>query len=304
MFWKKKQLSFAKQLKIVPPPPSSDRQGLAIVFLVKNEAKNLAEWIGFHELVGVKHFFAYDDGSTDNSCEILKKCLPRGNFTITSWKNSSLQDPRRNRYLSNQVLAYAHALANYGQDFRWMAFIDVDEFILPMNSDTIEGALASLQEYSNISMPWHMFGRCGHQKRPDGGVLRNFLERASDPMSSDAGVCNFKCIVDPSCVVEVSIHRFKTTSNQETTCNDVGEQFDFKDRNTKRFYSTKHLKLNHYYTKSDDELQSKLNRGSASPVSDKHHVGRVMKTVENIERDTVKDLDMFDFINRHNFTVV
>ena len=301
MLWKPKQPSFAKQLEIVPPEPHPDRNGLALVLLVKNEAQNLKEWITYHQLVGVKRFFAYDDASTDETRAVLSRHLSGDELTITGWRNPNIKDPRRNRQISNQVLAYAHAISNFGQDFRWMAFIDVDEFILPMGNDTIEQALEPLQDCPNISLPWHMFGRSGHEIPPDEGVLRGYLQRVADPMSDAAGVRNFKCIVDPCRVVEVAIHGFKTAMDGDATWNDAGEKFDSESKKSSDFYSTKRLKLNHYYTKSDSELKKKLARGSASPISSSHHVDRVMKTVGNIERDTVEDLDMFNFVNRRNF---
>ena len=53
----------------------------------------------------------------------------------------SLRDGRSGAEIHNQVLAFSHALANYGAEFRWMAFVDVDEFIVPKADASIEAAL-------------------------------------------------------------------------------------------------------------------------------------------------------------------
>ena len=302
MFWKKKQPNFAKQLAIEPPVPDKERHGVAIGFLVKNEAPNLVEWIRFHRMVGVRKFFAYDDGSDDKTVETIRSTLPEADHIVIPWRNPHLMDPRNRRFISNQVFAYAHAISNYGSEFRWMAFIDVDEFIIPMSSPTIEKSLAVVNGFPNVSLPWHMFGRSGHVKPPKGGVLNNYIQRAPDPMSPLPGVMNFKCIVDPCRVSEVSLHGFRTTEFDDITCNDVGDRFTLTTRKSPSFYSAKNLKLHHYYTRSDEELQRKLNRGSASPVSDDHHVERVMRAVENIERDSIEDLDAVNFVQSHSFS--
>jgi len=302
MFWKKRQPGFAKQIGMTPPQPSAGRDGLAIVFLVKNEAVNLPEWVGFHKLVGARHFFAYHDHSTDNTEEVLRETLDVSELTITPWRNTNSYDVRRKRFISNQVTAYVHAIMNHGENFRWMAFIDVDEFILPMQKDTIEEALAHLEGFPNVSLPWHMFGRCGHEEKPQGGVLRNYTQRAADPMTNLTGVRNFKCIVDPCKVTMVSLHGFRTSDHGDVTCNDAGKRANSGRRVKPDFYSAEHLKLYHYYTKSNAELQAKLKRGSASPVDNAHHVERVMKAVHNVEADTVPDLDMVKFIDEKGFS--
>ena len=39
--------------------------------IFRDEAPYLAEWIAFHRLVGVEHFFLYDNGSTDDPRAVL-----------------------------------------------------------------------------------------------------------------------------------------------------------------------------------------------------------------------------------------
>ena len=41
--------------------------------IVKNESKNLIEWICHHHLIGINHFIIIDDNSDDGTYELLKK---------------------------------------------------------------------------------------------------------------------------------------------------------------------------------------------------------------------------------------
>ena len=116
------------------------------------------------------------------------------------------------------MLAYAHAAANFGGAFRWLACIDADEFLVPVKASSIDAALAHLgPEVVNVSLPWHMFGRCGHQDPPAGGVVSHYLQRAQNPMQS----VNFKCIVDPCKLSGVRVHSMDTGS-PALTWNDQG----------------------------------------------------------------------------------
>ena len=112
----------------------------------------------------------------------------------------------------------------------------------------------------NLSLPWHMFGRSGHDAAPEGGVLRNYLRRARDPMSDVRGVRAFKVLVDPCHLTALRVHSMETDGSGRT-CNDAGVAVEEKEREKPGFYSAAHLQLNHYYTRSEAELAAKIGRG-------------------------------------------
>jgi hypothetical protein len=296
LFGKKKH-PFTKQLTITPPKPDAEREGIAIVSCVKNEARFIADWITFHQAVGVVHFHLYDDGCEDDTIAIARRLLAADALTVMPWKGRMIDTPTQ-ALLNSQSIAFAHSILNFGSRYERMAFIDVDEFLLPKKGETIMEALAEAKGFPNISLPWHMFGTSGHETRPPGSILRNYTVRGADPMSRKKNASNFKCIVDPCQVSEVSIHHFSTTAHGEETANDVGAVFSRNGRKSSGFYSSKCLQLNHYYSKSKQDLEEKLSRGPASPASRQNYEDRVMTAVRNIEDDTVVDVAMVEFIDR------
>lgn len=302
MHFFRKKPPYTKRIEMVPPKAAPDRHGIAIVTHLKNEEAYIAEWILFHKAVGVRHFFIYDNGSSDRTLSILRDLLPPGNLTVIPWV-FGLKDVRNDQILNSQVVAFAHAIQNFGPSFQWIAFIDADEFLLPKRGRTLEEALVAVNGFPNVSLPWHMFGRNGHQTRPDGPLLRNYTMRAADPLSRMKNASNFKCIVDPCMVSEVSVHHFRTVPHGETTCNDAGERFSLKGRKASKFYSAQFLQLNHYYTKSAAELQNKLDRGPASPASRERYTKRVLSAVESIESNEVKDTAMIAFIDQYGIAL-
>jgi len=283
------------KIAITPPPAAPNRGGIAIVLIVKNEARHIAEWARFHHSAGVSQFFVYDNACSDGTIEVLRASLPEDALTVISWAQPRFRTIT-GREIHNQVLAYAHALMNFGRRFRWIAFIDVDEFLVPVTANSIPQAMEGLEGVAHVSLPWQMFGRGGHDTPPVGGVVANYLQRAADPFELTHGL-NFKCLVDPARVTEVGVHGFAIDGRHEGV-NDAGQPAAHADRTKRAFSSRARLQLNHYYTRSNAELQAKIGRGSNKSVQANKHIARVMRIVTAIEAETVEDRTAIAFLAR------
>ncbi len=295
MFWKLPALGKISRIGITPPAPEPGREGVAVALIVRNEERHIGEWAAFHRRAGVRRFLVYDNGCRDRTLPILRDVLDEA-LTVVPWRQV-FTDAWLGREIHNQVLAYAHAVSNFGGGFRWMAFIDADEFLVPKRAASIPEALAHLGEAANLSLPWHMFGRSGHVEAPEGGVLGNYLRRARDPMSEVRGVRAFKVIVDPCHVTAVRVHSMETDGSAATV-NDRGEPADDKTRARPGFYSAEHLQLNHYYTRSESELAAKIGRGPNLVAKSPEYARKVRRTVANIEADEVEDRSALDYLAR------
>lgn len=296
MFWKLPLFGKISKIGIRPPRAEPGRGGVGVALIVRDEARHIAEWGAFHLAAGVRRFLVYDNGSTDGTIDILRRTLPADALAVVPWRQI-FSDARMGREIHNQVLAYAHAASNFGGDLRWMAFIDADEFLVPKRAASIPDALAHLGDARNVSLPWHMFGRSGHAEPPEGGVVRNYLRRARDPMSDVRGVRAFKCIVDPCHLTALRVHSMETDGSGRT-CNDRGLAVAEAERDRPAFYSADHLQLNHYYTRSEAELAAKIGRGPNLAAKRAEYERKVRRTVANIEADEVEDRAALDYLNR------
>ncbi|MBL3564122.1 glycosyltransferase family 92 protein [Rhodovulum sulfidophilum] len=283
------------KLSFAPPAPRPGRSGLAIVLIVKNEARHIGEWARFHRAAGAAHVYAYDNGSTDGTAAELAAALG-DRLTLLPW-DQKLFDGRSGREIHNQVLAYAHALRNFGGAHRWMACIDADEFLVPKQAESLEASLSHLGDIPSVTLPWHNFGRNGHDAPPEGGIVANYTRRAADPLSGARGVTNFKTLVDATRVTALKVHSV-WVDGQAVTWNDRGERTDHKGRADPAFYSADHLQLNHYYTRSEQELAAKIARGSNQSVEARRHADRIRRNVANIEASEVEDRSAPDFLAR------
>lgn len=291
----KERLKISK-IGLRAPAPQAGRQGIAVVAIVRDEGRHIGEWARFHCDAGVRQFVIYDDASRDDTVEVLRRTLPADRLTVVPWAQR-LSDSRLDREIHNQVLAYAHAASNFGGAVRWMAFIDVDEFLVPVRARSLDEALAPLAGVANLSLPWHMFGTSGHDRTPDGGVLENYLQRARDPMSDAPGLRAFKCIVDPCRLTAVRVHSMETDGTADTW-NDSGIRATGPDRDRPGFYSAEAIQLNHYYTRSREELERKIGRGPNLSAKAGEYRRKVLRTVASIEADTVEDRRALDFLAR------
>jgi hypothetical protein len=283
------------RIALRPPAPEPGRHEVAIAAIVRDEERHIGEWARFHALARVRAFLIYDDGSTDATVPVLRAVL-RERLTVVPWRQR-LSVPGAGWEIHNQVLAYAHAAGNFGGAFRWMAFIDADEFLVPKRAASVPDALAHLGGCANLSLPWHMFGHCGHDEPPAGGIVANYTGRAADPMSDRRGLRAFKAIVDPCRLTAVRVHAMETEGDTRS-CNDRGDSATLRGREARGFYSADHLQLNHYYARSRAELDAKIARGPNLRGKADAYGRKVRRTLANIEAETVEDRSALDYLAR------
>ena len=95
---------------------------LAVVAIMKSEAPYLKEWLDYHLLAGVDHFYIYDNDSPDNQAEIVAPYVEAG-----------LVDYFRAPGKAMQMRVYNDAVKRFKFQCRYIAFIDGDEFIYPIH---------------------------------------------------------------------------------------------------------------------------------------------------------------------------
>jgi len=109
---------------------------LGICTIQRNRGKWIKEWVAFHHVVGITHFYIYLHKCTDNSKEIVTEL--QKSFNIQCFEVS--EDTVR-----PQLVAYEHAYQTFGHEIDWMSFIDGDEFLYPSSANTLVDALQELR---------------------------------------------------------------------------------------------------------------------------------------------------------------
>jgi hypothetical protein len=223
---------------------------LAIVVIVRNEASYIEEWLAYHHALGVEHVFLYDNGSDDGLAELLEPWVNHGLVTRLEWPLPG-----------SQIDAYNHALRFFGPSADWLAFFDVDEFVVPLVDDDIPAFLARFPDAADVRVPRREFGFSGHRTRPEGLVIEAYTGIADVFARDPEKGARVKTIVQPLGVSAVGVHT--------ATVADVPvAPPTFRDRivptRTARAEVMGLAQLNHYYTRSLEEFEAKRFRGSAT----------------------------------------
>jgi hypothetical protein len=146
---------------------------LAVCAVCKNESFYLREWLEYHMLVGVEHFYLYDNMSDDASSEILVPYVDKGLVTLIPWP---VETHTQNEHLHNvQLPAYNHALERAKDEAEWVAFIDIDEFLVPMKHENMVAFLDEYHSCVGIAINWQMYGTSGLEELPPGGLIIEHL---------------------------------------------------------------------------------------------------------------------------------
>ena len=147
---------------------------IAVAGIVKNEIDILLEWIAYHRVVGISHFYIADNESNDGTRELLSALSRAGLVTTFDFPSHGEQKP--------QLPAYSRILRSCSPDIDVLAFIDADEFLLPTQEEAsivpLINRLFADESVSAVALNWAIFGSAGYLFAEDGLVIERFTKRA------------------------------------------------------------------------------------------------------------------------------
>ncbi len=275
-------------------PADSTQHYLTMFAIVRNEGVYLGEWIEFHRMMGVSHFFIYDNGSNDGTADLLSPYVNEGLITLVKWADF-LEGWEGVAGTSGrtQKLAMLHCIANFGHLAEWMAFIDADEFLFPSAEGSLVEVLHGYEDLDSLSVYWHMFGTSGHTRKPPGLVTETFTRRLRQPRASCKHLSRVKTIVRPSAVRGVhNSHVFMLGHGYPESWTEHRQKIGHADhRLTTR--STDVLRINHYYSKSLAEYRERRTVPLLGQRSDFRGDDQLLRFIES---DTVDDISIQRFV--------
>lgn len=239
--------------KVAEQPDRPMRFAVAVTAIVKNEALYFEEWINFHRAIGVEHFFILNNASEDNSVEVLTPYINHGIVTLLHWPLKG-----------GQIDGYNFVLRSLGHLARWMAFIDLDEFIVLKQDESLPDFLARFPDADQILIPWRNFGYSGHRTRPEGWVIENFTMAENIPAGGFPDR-HSKAIVRVEAATQATAHFMHTCDKR--TVNERGEIVPERELIEAPSYDL--VQINHYWTKSYEEFEAKLRRGQGGGGAEK-----------------------------------
>jgi hypothetical protein len=222
---------------------------VTVCLIVQNEAKYLLEWIAYYQTLGFDEILVYDNETSDGSEKLLRELAELSLIELVDWPNMPRQPA--------QFAAYEDALTRCKTE--WIAFLDIDEFLLLKKHGHIKEFLKGFSPtVGGVAVNWKIFGsggareygpelvierftRCGHPDR-FGWQVKSIVRRRGAQFASNH-VCRLRkgfTYVDAS-------GREYTGDGQ--ACYDDAQ-------------------VNHYAIKSWSEFLDKTHRGRANIASD------------------------------------
>jgi Glycosyltransferase family 92 len=216
--------------------------------IINNEARFLKEWLDFHMLVGIEHFFLFNNRSTDNYLDVLAPYIKKGTVDIINWDTGETSGDAW-IHLETEALSSALRLAR-GRS-KWLALIDTDEYLFPMKGESLNETLAEFEPYGSVSVRYTVFGTNSVQLIPADKLLIESLTKSCVDTSQHNKL--FKSIVRPefvdSCINSHYCELMPGFIN-------VTEDFKPLNPETIATVQNKKLSLNHYWSRDLDYFQT------------------------------------------------
>jgi hypothetical protein len=140
---------------------------LCVCAVFKNEAHILYEWITHYLNRGVDHIYLINDFSNDNFQEIISKF---GN-KVTLFHNDIITDN-----CGRQPILYEKYFRPILNTTKWVAILDLDEFLYSPETSNLPTILERYNNYSQLVVYWLFFGSNGHIYQPQ-SVVEGFQYR-------------------------------------------------------------------------------------------------------------------------------
>jgi hypothetical protein len=231
-----------------------------VVCIAKDENQYIEEWVNYYEKLGFDEIFMYEN---DWICPIDRPLL------------------KKKKIFGNhmQMSAYNDFLKNYRNDYDWIAFFDVDEFLVLKKHNNIKDFLMENDNGFGIAVNWMFFGACGKRERGEysNSLLKQFTKR-QDPvdqhiktiMKSKSGAM----MVLPH---NPNTHLFDTNGKMVSGPFNKGGPID-------------QVQLNHYHHKTYEDWLIRCKRGQADHTP--------TKVPEEWEQNMTVFCDVDDFTAR------
>jgi Glycosyl transferase family 2 len=223
---------------------------VTLVAIAKNESFYLTEWIAYHLLIGFENIYIFDNDSTDRSRDLLSsisKIDPRVSYCEWPTKEG----------LSPQISAYNRSLEDVTTE--WVAFFDIDEFIVPWQHNSISDFLKTVpNDVSAVHINWLGFGSNQIFSPDYSSVIETFTACSQQFWGNNY---HYKTIVRTDAADKVFIHYADVKYGRRTLS-------DFSDVKSESHGIAENIvydgiQINHYQSKTFSEFQRRMSNGNA-----------------------------------------
>lgn len=227
-----------------PSKPKKYKYNLAICAIFRDEAPYLQEWIEFHRLLGVEHFYLYNNLSSDNYKIVLAPYIKKKIVEVEDW-SYTYQDV--GRWSPIQCSAYGTKIPEIKDKVKWLAILDIDEFLFPTQGNNLQDFLKDYEDFGGVCVNWQMYGTSNIAKIPAGKLLiETLLLKAPKDYCENALV---KSIVRPERVRSCESPHYCFFLPPYFQVNEHKEPFDGPNS---PYITVDKIRVNHYWSRDEN----------------------------------------------------
>lgn len=230
----------------------SPKYKLCIMAIFKGEQDYMEEWLVHHINQGISHFYMYSNDEKMHNYPYLNKYMSY--ITLVPW-----QDKKNDKVDTVQKQAYNHCIQTYNHEYQYLMMLDIDEFIISLLPNNRVIDIIDSLDYDKtkaIKVQRYNFGSDGHEIKPPGNVMDNYLQHEK--------ICSSYKTIANSEYIDTSqkfygVHDFPLINKPGKIYNEyfTYEHTGFPNGCTQDDKNEIPLVINHYYSKSYEEYLSR-----------------------------------------------
>lgn len=214
---------------------------VSLCCIIKDE-RYLEEFIIYYSILGVDHFYIYDNESAIPIKDRLSHAYFKDKCTIIDFPGKV-----------QQLNAYNDCITRTSNETNWLIFVDGDEYILPKKHDNIKDFLNDYNDAHAVGINWKMFGSSNYETKQSGFLIDKY--RKCDNKQNK----HIKTILKPE-------HSIKMTDPHTVELKDNSKYVDAKKNVIHGPFNENDtidiIQINHYHGKSHEEQLEKKKRGT------------------------------------------
>lgn len=269
---------------------------VAVVSMIKNENRYLRQWVEHNKSIGVSNIILGDNNDADgeNLSDVISDYIESGYVIVENYSGKRCYQLQFNN----------ETYAKYIQKFDWLAYVDIDEYIMIGKYQSIIDFLSDpiYEKYDALKLQWECYGDSG-LIRPnyDIPLVERFTEVAYTPMHmmvkpiihNTAGPIEF-----------INAHAFTYLEDMvkhtaDVNCKEVDPALSHNYLNAYGKFDID-IYIKHYITKTIYEYIDKINRGDVRfEMTKKYTTKWVNDFFIYNRRTTEKEQILNDFLDKY-----
>ena len=151
---------------------------IALCAIAKNENLYIQEWVKYYKDLGISKIFLYDNNDVNGECfeDVLNNYIEDKFVVIENYRGKiRTNDSNSDDGLSIQGQAYKDCIDKHWNEFDWICFFDIDEFLsIDSKYKDLDDFFKDFKDYDGVKVQWRCYGDDNQIFYEDKPVIKRF----------------------------------------------------------------------------------------------------------------------------------